>query len=399
MRAEDLTRLLTPEGWALLGSLPPYRQDEALALAQALRARGLDPALVAAALTQSRLRARAHAKFGEYADDMLLTPDGVEQATRLSVAARHAARFAAAGVRRVADLGCGIGGDALAFAGLGLEVLAVEQDEATAACATVNLRRLPHAHVRLGDALALDLAAEGVDGVWADPARRDASGRRISDPEACSPPLSAVLSLRAEVPALGVKVAPGIPHTALPADVRAQWVSDGGDVVEAALWFGPLAPEGPGRSALLLTPAGAVVLDGDVPPGSPPTPAPHGRLEAFLYEPDGAVIRAGLVDQVCREVQGRLVDPSIAYVTAAHLVPTPLATAYRVLDHLPFGLKRLRAYLRERDVGRVAIKKRGTAVDPAALRRQLDLHGPGELTLVLTRLSGTQSVVVVEPVA
>jgi SAM-dependent methyltransferase len=328
---------------------------------------------------------------------MIFTPEGLEQATRLSVAARHARRFAAAGVRRIADLGCGIGGDALAFAGLGLEVIAVEIDEATAACATVNLRRLPQARVRLGDALALDLRAEGVDGVWADPARRSGSGRRVFDPEACTPPLAAVLGLRETVPALGVKVAPGISYAALPPDTRAIWVSDGGDVVEAGLWFGPLAPEGPGRSALLLTAAGAVAVTGAGPPGAPPEPAPDGPLEAFLYEPDGAVIRAGLVDHVCREVDGHLVDHAIAYVTAAHLVPTPLATAYRVLDRFPFGLKRLRAYLRGRGVGRVTIKKRGTAVDPATLRRQLDLRGREEATLVLTRVGGAQSVLVVEP--
>lgn len=394
MRAEELARLLTPSGWAFLRTLPPYREDGVLALAAELRAAGHDPALVAAALTQTRLRARARAKFGEFADDMLFTAEGLEQATRLSVAARHARRIAEAGARRVADLCCGIGGDALAMAGLGLDVLAVEADEATAACATVNLRHLANATVRLGDALATDLG--DVDAVWADPARR-AGGRRTFDPAAYSPPLASVLALRDAVPALGVKVAPGIPHAALPADTRAIWVSDGGDVVEAGLWFGPLAPEGPGRSALLLTASGAVEVAGTTAPDAPPEPAPSGPLEAFLYEPDGAVIRAGLVARVCRDVGGHLVDPSIAYVTGGHLGPTPLATAYRVLDHLPFAVKRLRAYLRSRDVGRVTIKKRGTAVDPADLRRQLDLRGREEATLVLTRLAGRQWVVVVEP--
>lgn len=398
MRAEDLTPLLTREGWELLSHLPTYRDQDALALGEALRAAGVDPALAAAALTQSRLRARARAKFGEFAADMLLTPEGLEQATRLPVAAWHARRFAAADVRRVADLGCGIGGDALALGGLGLEVLAVERDEATAACATVNLRRLPNVTVRHGDALALDLEAEGVDALWSDPARRDAAGRRLLDPAAGSPPLAAVLALRHRVPALGVKTAPGIAHADLPLDARAVWVSDGGDVVEAVLWFGPLAPEGPGRSALVLGPDGAVTVPGPADPTAPPGPADVGPLAAHLYEPDGAVIRAGLVDAVCREVGGHLLDPSIAYVTAPGLVATPLATAYRVVDHLPFGVKRLRAYLRERGVGRVVVKKRGTAVEPEALRRRLDLHGPHEAVLVLTRLAGAQTVIVVEPV-
>ena len=125
VEAESLAPLLTPEGWALLSSLPPYDESEALARGERLRAEGHDPALVAAALTQQRLRGRAAAKFGPFAERMLLTPDGLEQATRLVVSAHHASRFASAAPSRVADLGCGIGGDAMALAGLGLPVLAV----------------------------------------------------------------------------------------------------------------------------------------------------------------------------------------------------------------------------------------------------------------------------------
>lgn len=399
MNDDGLRLLLTRDGWALLESLPPYDEESALGLSTALRDRGLDPALVSAAMTQSRLRARARTKFGEFARAMLFTQDGLEQATRLTVAARHARRYAEAGATHVADLGCGIGGDAMALAGMGLRVLAVEQDEATAACATLNLGALPSARVVHGDALGVDLADEGVDAVYADPGRRDGTGRRIFDPKAYSPPLDAVLALRTATPALGIKVAPGIPYSALPADTHAQWVSVDGAVVEAGLWFGTLAPEGPGRSALVVGPAGASTLTGTDAPDAPPAAAPHGPLGAYLFEPDGAVIRAGLVDQVCAEVGGHLVDSSIAYVTAPHLVTTPFATAFRVVDRLPFGLKRLRAYLRQRDVGRVTIKKRGTAVEPDTLRRQLDLRGPGEATLVLTRVAGAQTVLVVEPTA
>ncbi len=193
---------------------------------------------------------------------------------------------------------------------------------------------------------------------------------------------------------------PGIPHSALPADAETQWVSVDGDVVEAGLWFGPLRtdpdpghPGGSGRSALVLRGREAHVVH-DAGLGH----AESGPVGAYLYEPDGAVIRAGLVDQVAADVVGRLVDPTIAYVTSDALHPTPLATAYRVLDVLPFGLKRLRTYLRERGVGRLTIKKRGTAVVPEQLRKQLDLRGAVEATIVLTRVGGTQQVLVVDPV-
>ncbi|MCL1870089.1 MAG: class I SAM-dependent methyltransferase [Promicromonosporaceae bacterium] len=417
MDPATLSKLLSPEGWALLAALPPYDEKRAMALAMRLRDEGVDPDLASGALTQSRLRAKARAKLGDFADGMLFTPDGVEQATRLVVAALHARRYLEAGVTKVADLTSGIGADALAFAGVGLQVLATDIDEVTAAIATVNLRHFPEAEVRHTDGLTLDLEADGVDGVYADPARRTRGGQRIFDPRAYAPPLDAVWALRDRVPAVGIKVGPGIPHQGLPADAETQWVSVDGDVVEAGLWFGPLAPEGPGRSALVLHTTGGTTrsrtLRSAVPVGAhaagpaydeaPPVGAPG----AYLYEPDGAVIRAGLVGQAVTELGGRLLDPTIAYVTTdapapatsvgAGSIEAPIATGYRVLHVMPFGVKRLKAYLRERAVGRVTIKKRGTAVTPEALRAQLSLKGPAEATLVLTRVSGTQQVLVVEP--
>lgn len=398
MDAAGLTKLLGPTGWALLAALPPYDESRAMALSERLRREGYDADLVAAALTQSRLRARAHDKFGEFADGMLFTAPGLEQATRLVVGARHARRYVAAGITRVADLTCGIGADSLAFAGVGLSVLATDTDEATAAIATVNLRHFPEAVVRHGDGLALDLEGEEIGGVYADPARRTTAGSRVHDPAAYAPPLDSVLALRERAPALGIKLGPGVPHSALPDDAEAQWVSVDGDVVELGLWFGPLAPDGPGRTALLLTSGGGVAelraaADDD---GARP---PVGPVGGYLYEPDGAVIRAGLVGTVASEVRGRLVDSTIAYVTSDALHPTAFATPYRVLDTLPFGLKRLRSYLRERDVGSLTIKKRGTAVVPEQLRRQLDLRGRTAATIVLTRVQGQQQVIVVEPVA
>ncbi|GIG19440.1 hypothetical protein Cch01nite_01640 [Cellulomonas chitinilytica] len=392
MDSAGLASLLSPDGWALLAALPPYDEARAMALSTRLRDEGLDPGLVAAALTQSRLRAKARAKLGEFADGMLFTPAGLEQATRLTVAAHHARRYRDAGCTHVADLTCGIGADAMAFAAVGLRVLATDVDEATAAVATVNLRHFPEAVVRHGDGLALDLRAEGVDGVYADPARRTSSGSRLFDPAAYAPPLDAVLALRETVPRLGLKLGPGIPHSALPDDARAQWVSVDGDVVELGLWFGSLAPEGPGRSALVLVGDQSYAVHGTR------AQASVGPVAAYLYEPDGAVIRAGLVAEAAERVRGTLVDPTIAYVTSDELVDDPVVRAYRVLDVMPFGLKRLRTYLRERGVGRLTIKKRGTAVVPEQLRKQLDLRGDAEATVVLTRVAGHQEVLVVEPV-
>ena len=141
MDAAMVDRLATGEGWALLQSLPTYDESTALQLQERLR-EAYDPDLVAAAMAQSRLRAKAVDKFGDFAAGMLFTPDGLEQATRLPLAARHAHRFASADVREVYDLGCGIGADAMAFAGLDLVVRAVDADLPTARIAAANLRHL-----------------------------------------------------------------------------------------------------------------------------------------------------------------------------------------------------------------------------------------------------------------
>src|SRR6478672_4598103 len=145
-----LRRLTTGEGWGLLQSLPPYDEATALPLQQRLRDAGFEPDLVAAALNQARLREKATAKFGTFARGMVLTSDGLEQATRLGVAAQHAQRFRAAGIHTVNDLGCGIGADAMAMAGLDLRVRAIDVDEVTAAMAAVNLRHWPDSTARHG---------------------------------------------------------------------------------------------------------------------------------------------------------------------------------------------------------------------------------------------------------
>lgn len=384
--------LLEPAGLELLRSLPAYDPERAVQLGAQLRAAGHNSDLVAAALTQQALRAQAEAKFGPFAQAMFFTRTSLQQATRLMVAARHAARYRAAGCTRVADLGCGLGSDAMALAGLGIEVDAVELDATTAALARLNLAPFPEARVVHGDALAFELSP--YDGVYADPARRTGRGR-VFDPAAYSPPLPAILQLRERVPALGVKVAPGVAHDALPPDVHAQWVSVGGDVVEAGLWFGPLASR-PGRSALVMSTDGsATELETGTDPRSPAPAAPTMPLGRFLHEPDGAVIRAGGVAALAARLGAGVVSEGIAYLTSDQPAGTPLATSFEVLESFPYSVKRLSAWLAARNVGRLEIRKRGVDVVPDALRKKLRLAGDGSASVVLTRLQGRHSAVIV----
>lgn len=340
------------------------------------------PELAAAALTQAALRRQARTKFGDAAASLWFTRDGLEQATRPDVADLHASRFVAAGVRRVVDLGCGIGSDAVAFVRAGLDVLAVERDPATAAVARANLRSAvaaggDRASAEVVVADVADVLAAGIvpgDGVFADPARRDARGRvwRAQD---FSPDLTSLLALADGRRSLGLKLGPALPHALVPPDAEAEWVSHRGDVVEVGLWSGP--GSAPGRRSALLAPerrlvAGPAHLDVRVP-------------GAYVYEPDGAVIRSGAVGVLGERLGAGLLAEQIAYLTADTLVETPFATAFAVEQVLPYDLKVLRRWVREAGVGRLEVKKRGIDVDPAQLRRDLRLQGPGSATLLLSR--------------
>ena len=401
---EHIAPILTPEGWELLASLGPYREDDAFRLTAELRKAGHSPELVSAVLTQSRLRTKAEAKFGEFARQMIFTQAGLEQATRLTVAARHAQRFVEAGVGHVADLGCGLGADAMALASMDLVVTAVEMDETTAACATMNLIPFRNATVVHSDAMSVSL--EGVDGVWLDPARRTTSTsgtKRIWDPEDFSPPLSFVESLAGSGRAVGVKMGPGMPHDSVPARCEAQWVSVAGDVTEVALWFNAVRRPGVRRAALVLGALGAAELtSGEDFDGGPA--APVGPAEGYLYEPDGAVIRAGLVADVALQLGGHLVDEHIAYICAPELHDTPFAKAYKVLDVMPFNVKALKSWVKDQGIGVLDIKKRGMPVTPEELRKQLlpggsaKHKGKKSATLVLTRIGEDRVAISVEPV-
>ncbi|MGO3796395.1 MAG: THUMP-like domain-containing protein [Pauljensenia sp.] len=394
-----LDPVLSSPGWELLASLESLidrRDRDSTRLDAAMRHQGVDAPVVAAILTQLDLRDHAESKFGEFARSMVFTRDGLEQATRLTVAARHAERFRSGGATHVADLGCGIGGDALALAGLGLGVLAVDIDEDAAAAAAVNLRAFPDAEVILGDVSDLDLddlREQGIDALFADPARRTGtaggSARRLG-PEQWSPPLSTVLSWRGTFERVGVKMAPGVPHAALPDDCHAQWTSVDGDLVEAALWTPPLSPEGPGRSALVLRGGGAHTLaDPTIASASTPVrQASVGPLGALVAEPDPAVIRSGLVARLAEDLGAQLVSPSIAWLTGDDLPETPFAARFEVLDVVALRPKAIQAALDGLDVGSVEVKKRGVDLDPAALRRSLRLRGSGTMTLIATRVEG-----------
>jgi SAM-dependent methyltransferase len=359
---------------------------ESLAAAARMRAR-FSPELAAAALTQATLRQQARTKFGAAAAEMFFTRAGLEQATRPEVADHHASRFLEAGVRRVIDLGCGIGSDSMAFARAGLEVVAVDVDSLTAAVAQANLAG--RAEVLRADAreVAGQLMTPGV-GVFCDPARRDDHGRlwRVED---FTPPWSTVMDLLDGRRTAGVKLGPALPHSLIPEKAEAEWITHRGDTVEVALWAGTGA--NPGRRSALVMPNARLTAT-----AAPLLPVRD--LGRYLYEPAGAVIRAGAIADLGAQLGAGLLDLQVAYLTSDQLCSTPFAAAFEVQQRLPFHLKALRSWVRAAQIGVLEIKKRGIDVDPADLRRRLRLAGPNSATIVISRTPSGAIAAIVERV-
>lgn len=395
MEIETLDWLRTSQGERLLEQAVRAWAEHAgdpVRVAAVVRRLEPDAEKAAAVTTQARLRGKAVVKFGDAAHRMFFTPDALEQATRARVADHRAARLAAAiPGGSVIDIGCGIGGDLLAFSRAGLVAAGIDQDPVRVSMAEANLAALGLAGaVLVGDAATID--PSGFDAAFSDPARRGGRGR-VFDVDGWSPPWPWVLELLTRRSL--VKVAPGIGHDLVPPRVEAEWVSDRGEVKEAVLWSPDLSTTD--RRATVIGERGLATLTDEDAPSLGAGGVEVRGVGEFLYEPDGAVIRAGLVTAVAAGVRGGLIDEHIAYVTSDSSFRTPFARGYRVLEELPYREKPLKAALRERGIGRLTIKKRGVQVVPEELRTRLSLKGDHEATLVMTRVAGHGTALMVEP--
>jgi SAM-dependent methyltransferase len=317
---------------------------------------------------------------------MLFTPDGVEQASAEEVAAWRAARFPAGAT--ILDLCCGNGGDALALATRG-RVLAFDRNPAAAFCARANAKSLGQddsLHVAVADVTKLRLHG---DAAFFDPARRT-DGKRVRGGDAYQPPLHFVSTIRESIPDLCVKVSPAIEDSELESlGARVEFVSLRGECREAALWFGSLGPRA-ARSASVL-PAG-ITLENDPESPRPALAEPRG----WLYDPDPAVSRAHLIPELASLLHAAQLDPQIAYLTSDERAITPFASAYRILEWMPFSLKRVERRLREMGRRVYAIKRRGVPLDPVALARELKGAGDRQAVVVLTRVHGSPAAILCE---
>lgn len=391
---DEVAFLTSAQGERLLEALTAEDAAESETLRVLTRLRRQFPDQpVGVALEQARLRRKAADKFGEDAARMLFTREALEQASDPQV---RSYRGAFAVGRRVVDAGCSIGSDALAFARAGGRVLGVDHDPVRVALARHNAQALGLAEsAQFAVADLLDgLPDEGADAdlIFFDPARRDSTGKRIFHVEHYQPPLSLAQTWLHATPErrVVIKLGPGIDPAQLNAyEGGLEFISAGGDLKEALLW---LNAGWRGTRAVLLH-DGAIMhwMRGDQ-VSAPHISAPRG----WLVEPDPALLRAGLVSEAADHFGGTQLDETIAYFTTDERPESPWLRAWQILDWMPFHVKRLRAALRERGVGQVTVKKRGSPVTPEALTPQLKLKGDRSMTLVLTRWNGKPIVLLCE---
>ncbi len=388
MNLDHLHFLLTLEGERLLEetSQTPITPENHLQIATHLR-QGVEPEIAQAILETVLLRQIAAAKFSRAAQMFFVKP-ALEQASAEIVSTYRARRFQEGGFDVIADLGCGIGGDSLALAAHA-EVTGIDWDPVRVAMAQENVRVYDHGerfHPLQADLMALSQLSE--QAFFFDPARRDDLGRRFFSVYEYQPPLTIIERWLEKVPHAAVKISPGVDYAELPDGAEVEFISVKGEVKEGVLWFGNLK-SGVKRRATLF-PGGHTLSSAEIGIKAVDCASP----KAYLYEPDKAVIRAHLVEVLAWRLGANKIDSDIAYLTADSYDPSPFASCYLIEDVIPFQLKRLRHYLRERQIGHVTIKKRGSPLEPDWLERQLRLRGEAHRIVFLTQIMGEAAVII-----
>jgi hypothetical protein len=343
------------------------------------------PEFLAATGELAEARERGRTKF-ERAAEMYFTREALEQATDGRVAKHRAERFL--GLGDVCDACCGIGGDSLALGKAADRLVCVDADPVRLLFCGENLR-LHGVSACLVRADILDMRKElsRFDALFIDPSRRP-GGRRTLDPRRMEPPLGRVLDLLRAVPRSAAKLPPSVRRGDIPLSCELEWVSTEDGLKEATLWTGEFR-----RSAVTvsLLHRNAFLSDDGLPDEEPEI-----GEGSYLFEPDPALIRSGLLGRKAASLGMRLLDRRIAYTTKDRPISDPFFTCFRILRSFPFGMKRLERELGALGAGSVTVKKRGFPLTPEEVIRNLRLKGEGCATVVLARVGDSHRAYIVE---
>jgi THUMP domain-containing protein len=302
----------------------------------------------------------------------LFTGEALQQASATLVARHRASRLAGLDVH---DVTCSVGADLVEIARVARRCVGSDLDEVRLAMASHNSAEAGVAPVLVRADALYPASRDTV--VVADPARRDSSGRRSWRPADFLPPLDKLVDAYPGRD-LAVKCAPGLDREDMPWADEVELVSLDGQVREACLWRGDIATVSTRATVLRSDGTQWTITDDD------PDDIPAAEPGQWIIDPDGAVVRAGLVRHYGARHGLWQLDERIAYLTGD--TPPPGVRAFQVLEHGPYNEKTLRALLRKHEIGRLEILIRGLDVDPDALRKRLKLQGSAEASVVLTRI-------------
>lgn len=383
--------LLSPAGAELLNivqALGP-REEDYLLYFQRL-SRKYPTALVQAALETVLLRHKAKQKY-PFAETMFFTRQALEQATPWAIAVYRARRYA--NFARVLDLGCSIGSDSLALsrhaAGMG-----IDKDRLRLEMAQANLRAVGKKYewnwIQADLNNPLPVTGTGsTSALFFDPARRSES-RRFFHVDQYQPPLRIIWNWSKQFPHIGIKISPAVRLGEISEfDCEIEFISLHGELKEAVLWFGELR-QGKSRATVLPQEVSMVATENEEKSSNKKVLSPPRQ---YLYEPDAAILRAGLVGKLADQLNAYQLDEDIAYLTSDDYTATPFVRVWRVEDWMPFNVKKLREFLRNRQVGKITVKIRGSPLDPQELQHQLKLKGENERILFLTHYASRPIVI------
>jgi hypothetical protein len=349
--------------------------------------KNLTAAQASAVVEQLALRRRAQAKFA-HAGEMFLTRKSCEQATDEAVAHYKSLRYSRGAPWL--DLCCGIGGDCLALGGRACGV-AVDNDRVAALFAQSNAQQLAAGKVQVVAGRAENFDLQRFAAWHIDPDRR-AEGLRTTRVEHFSPAAAELAKLIEQNKNAAVKLAPATElPSEWPTEVEREWIGRAGECRQQMAWFGGLTTSLGQRRATMVDRQGQVLRSVA---GALACELPVSEVGLYIYEPDAAVIAARLVGQLATESKLAAVSPGVAYLTGDHLCSDPAVTAFRVQEVMPLDLKRLKAYFKSRQVGRVEVKSRDNRIEANKLAQQLASKGCERATLLVypTR-AGTRAVV------
>jgi len=316
--------------------------------------------------------------------NLIYTEKGAQQASSKMLAQYHSEKFQQ--FSTIADLCCGNGIDLLHLAAGKTKVFAVDLDENTLKTAKYNSSEFSNIEFILVKSEDIN---EAVDAIFIDPDRRTDSIRtvRVDD---MSPALSDILQLRSKTPNIAIKLSPATDYSFLKlVDAHTfEFISEEGVLKEILLCFGDIATKKVTRKAILL-PDGIHLSNTN-------SSIPVVGIHEFVFEPDPAVIRAGLVQELGAEIGYSLIDKHLALLTGKQTVFNNFGTTYKTITSFSYDLKMLHKYCRQQQIGELVIKTRGFPITVEKFRHKLKLKGKQKAILFIIRLGDDHEMIIAE---